>query len=62
MTVVVNEPCFTKLVHEMAYPRPGCADHLRERFLSDLRYKRLGPTFLAEIGQQQKQSSKPLLC
>ena len=62
VTVVVDEACFTKLIHEMAYPRSGCADHLGEGFLSNLRHKRLGPTFLAEIGQQQQQSSKPFLC
>src|SRR5579863_4700140 len=42
MTIVVNEPCCPKLVHEVAHPRPGCADHLGERLLSDLRHKRLG--------------------
>ena len=36
MSIVINEPQFTKLVHKVAHARPGRADHLGERFLTDL--------------------------
>ena len=50
-TVVLDEAQFPKLVHEMAYTGPRGADHLRERFLANLRDNRLRFSFLAKIGQ-----------
>jgi hypothetical protein len=32
-----NEPNFPKTVQKKADPRPGCADHLSEGLLTDLR-------------------------
>ena len=53
MSIVVNEPQPTKLVHEVAHARPGRADHLGECFLTDLRENGLRSAFLSKIRQQQ---------
>lgn len=53
LPVVMDEALLAELVHEVADPRPCCADHLGERFLAELRDHRVRPAFLAEIGQQQ---------
>ena len=37
MTIVGDEPQLAKLVHEMADSGSGGADHLRQRFLTDVR-------------------------
>ena len=49
MTVVVDEAQLAKLVHKMAHPRPGRADHLGKSFLTYLRDSRLRPAFLSEM-------------
>jgi hypothetical protein len=54
VAVVVNQAQVSELIHETAHARSRFADHLRERFLADLRDDRLGSTFLAEIRQLQK--------
>jgi hypothetical protein len=43
----------------VAHARPGCADHLSERLLTDLRANWLRSAFLSKIGQQQQQPRKP---
>ena len=42
-------------------PRTGGADHLRQRFLADLGYDRLGSPLFAEVRQQQQRPGKTLL-
>src|ERR1700730_11708953 len=61
MTFVVDQPQLSKLVHEKAHARSRRTDHLRQRLLADLRYDRLGPTFLAKIRQQKKGSRQAFL-
>ena len=58
MSIVINEPQLTELVHEMADARPGRADHLGERFLTDLRKNWFRSAFLSEIGHQQQKPRK----
>src|SRR6202030_912504 len=58
MAVVADEPELAKLVHEMADPGSGGADHLGQCFLADIRADPLWLAFLAEIREQQKQPSK----
>src|ERR1700733_3533712 len=59
MAVVVDEPQFAKLVHEVAHARSGCSNHLGEYFLTDLCNDWLRPTFIAEICQQQQKPRQP---
>ena len=59
MSVVIDETQLTELVHEVAHARPGCADHLGECLLTDLRKNGLRSAFLSKIGQQQQQPRKP---
>ena len=61
MAIVVDESHLTKLVHEMTHARARRADHVSERFLTDLRDDGLRPSLLAEIGQQQQNPGKPFL-
>jgi hypothetical protein len=49
MSIVVNEPQFTELVHEMADARPGRADHLGECFLIDLRENWFRSAFIPKL-------------
>jgi hypothetical protein len=48
VSIVVDESKFAKLVHEMADPGSGGADHLRQRFLTDAWTDRLRAAFLPE--------------
>ncbi len=59
MPVVADEAQLAKLVHEMADSGSSGADHLRQRFLTDMRIDRLRAAFLAEIREQQEQPRKP---
>src|ERR1700730_8086197 len=61
MPVVADEAQLAKLVHEMADSGSGGADHLCQRFLTDVGTDRLRAAFLTEIGEQQKQPRKPPL-
>ena len=61
MPVVADEAQFAKLVHEMADSGSSGADHLRQRFLTDVRIYRLRAAFLSEMREQQKQPRKPPL-
>jgi hypothetical protein len=54
MSVVVNETQLAKFVHEVTHARPSRANHLSERFLTDLRENWLRSAFLSKIGQQQQ--------
>ena len=55
MPVVADEAQFAKLVHEMADSGSSGADHLRQRFLTDVRIYLLRATFLSEMREQQEQ-------
>src|SRR5438067_2402065 len=59
-SVVFDEAQFAELVHEKAHPRSGRADHLRQRFLTEVSYNRLRPAFLAEICKQKEKSGEAL--
>src|ERR1700680_3763384 len=62
MPVVADEAQFAKLVHEMADSGSSGADHLRQRFLTDVRIYRLWAALLSEIREQQQHARKsPLL-
>ena len=53
MSVVINETQLAEFVHEVTHARPSRANHLIERFLTDLREDWLRSALLSEIGQQQ---------
>src|SRR5256885_13689594 len=59
-SVVLDEAQFAELVHEKAHPRSGRADHLRQRFLTEVSYDRLWPAFLAEICKQKEKPGEAL--
>ena len=59
--VVIDKAQLLELIHEMADPRPSCADHLRQVFLIDIGIYSFGSTFLAEMSQQQENPSQALL-
>src|SRR6266480_1164940 len=59
-SVVFDEAQFAELVHEKAHPRSGRADHLRQRFLTEVSHDRLRPAFLAEICKQKEKSGEAL--
>ncbi len=54
--VVVNESQFPKPVHEEADTRAGRADHLGQRFLTDLGHNSFGNALLAEMSKQEQKS------
>ena len=58
---VIDKAKLPELVHEMTYPRPGCADHLCQISLTDPGKHRLGSAFLAEMGKQQEDPRQTLL-
>ena len=58
--VVVNKAELSEPIHEEADPRAGCADHFRQRFLTDLGHYSLGRPFLPEMSEQQKNPCQPL--
>jgi len=59
--VVVDKAKLSELVHEMADPRPGRADHLCQRVLIHCWNHGFGSTLLAEMGQKQENTSQTLL-
>ena len=58
MAVVADQSQLSKLVHEMADPRSGGADHFGQCFLADIRADPLWLAVLAEIREQQQQPGK----
>src|ERR1700737_3723677 len=61
MPVVADEAQFAKLVHEMADSGSSGADHLPQRFLTDVGIYLRRAAFLSEMGEQQEQPRKPPL-
>ena len=57
-SVVFDKTQFAEFVHEKAYARSGRADHLRQRFLTELSHDRFRPAFLAEICKQKEKSGE----
>ena len=49
--VILDEPEFSETIHEEAYPRAGCADHLRQYFLAYSGNHWLCLAFLADMGE-----------
>src|SRR5260370_24067874 len=58
---VIDKTEFSEPVHEKAHPRTSGPDHLGQALLTDFGDHRLGHTFLAEMSEQKKDSSQPLL-
>ena len=52
LAVIFNEAQFSEAIHEKTHSGPGCANHLRQYLLADLRNHRLRFAFLAELGEQ----------
>ena len=61
VAAVIDEPELAEFVHEVADPRPGCSDHSRQCFLTDLWNHRLQLAFLAKVRKQKQNPSQPLL-
>ena len=61
VAAVIDEPELAELVHEVADPRPGCSDHSRQCFLTDLWNHRLKLAFLAKVRKQKQNPRQPLL-
>src|SRR5712672_3913793 len=59
-SVVFDEAQFAEFVHEKAHARSGRADHLRQRFLTELSHDRLRLAFLAEICKEKEKPSEAL--
>jgi hypothetical protein len=59
--VVFNEAEGPELIHKMINPRPGCAHHLRQIFLTDFRDDLLWFTFLTEMRQQEQNAGQASL-
>jgi hypothetical protein len=59
--VVFNEAEGPELIHKMIDPRPRCANHLRQIFLTDFRDYPFWFTFLAEMGQQEQNAGQASL-
>ena len=58
---VIDKTELPELIHEMADPRPGGADHLGQVFLIDSGKDRFGFGFLAKMRQQQENAGQALL-
>ena len=58
---VIDKAELPELIHKVADPRPGGADHLRQVFLIDSGKHRFGFSFFAKMGQQQKNPGQALL-
>jgi hypothetical protein len=58
---VFNEAEGPELIHKMIDPRPGCADHLRQIFLTDLGDYLFRFTFLSEMGKQKQNTGQASL-
>ena len=56
---IVDEAQLSEPIHEKTDPRPGCADHFRQRLLTDFGNYRLGFAFLAKMSEQQKDPGQP---
>src|ERR1700724_931865 len=59
-SVVFDEAQFAEFVHEKSPSRSGRADHLRQRFLTELSHDRLRLAFLAEVCKQKEKPGKAL--
>jgi hypothetical protein len=60
LSVVFDETQFAEFVHEKAYARSRRADHLRQRFLTELSYDRLRPGILAVVCKGKEEASEAL--
>ena len=57
---VIDETTVTELVHKIAHARACCADHVRQRFLSEMSYDRFRLAFLAKIREEKEESGEAL--
>src|ERR1700682_4339983 len=58
---VIDKAQLPELIHEDIDPRSGCADHLRQVFLTDPGNDRFGLALLAKTREQQETPSQTLL-
>ena len=58
---VIDKAQLAELIHEMADPRPGGADHLREVLLIDPGMDRFGSAFLAKMRKTRRRPECPRL-
>jgi hypothetical protein len=58
---IIDKAKLPELIHEKIDPRPGCADHLCQVFLTDPRNYSFGPALPAKMGQQHENPSQALL-
>jgi len=61
LTVVANEPQFSKFVHEETNPPTSCANHLCESLLADSWNCNFRLSVLAELSKQEKNTGKSFL-
>ena len=52
LAVIFDEAQFSEAIHEKTHAGSGCANHLSQYLLADLRNHRLGFAFLAELREQ----------
>src|SRR3954468_19729308 len=57
---VSDEAKVPELVHKIAHARACCADHVRQRFLSEMSYDRFRLAFLAKIREEKEESGEAL--
>ena len=60
LSIVADEAQFAEFVHEETHAGSGRADHLSQRFLTDMGIDGGRVAFLAEIRQQEKKSCETL--
>ena len=59
--IVADEAKVPELVHKIAHARACRADHIRQRFLTELSHNRLWLAFFAEVREEKEKSGEPLL-
>jgi hypothetical protein len=59
LAVVGNEPQLTETIHEEIDTRPGCANHLRQHFLTHSGNDLFRSFFFAKLRQKKKNSGQP---
>ena len=60
LAVIFDEAQFSEAIHKKTHSGSGCANHLSQYLLADLRNHRLGFAFLAELREQQQNPRQPL--
>ena len=61
LAVIFDEAQLPEAIHKKTHSRSGCANHLSQYLLADLRNHRLRFAFLAELREQQQNPRESLL-